>query len=219
MCPPQGVGERPQWGRPSRLSPVADPRWVGPLRVGRLGSPLAGRPRPPSRAAPAVLGPGRASGGVELACGAESASRRLVHRPDRERPRWVRDPDGGGGGHGGAEVRRVQPAAGNGGERLETIGYPERRVDPCIQAVSSRRFFSACVDLTSVWCRAHAREVTLGRAVNEFIRERQSAPRVTGPRRPSGRSSQAGTGVCAGTQPLRRPQPLDPPSHLLATRA
>jgi hypothetical protein len=75
------------------------------------------------------------------------------------------------------------------------------------------------VDLTSVWCRAHAREVTLGRAVNEFIRERQSAPRVTGPRRPSGRSSQAGTGVCAGTRPLRRPQPLDPPSHLLATRA
>jgi hypothetical protein len=34
--------------------------------------------------------------------------------------------------------------------RLETIGYPERRVDPCIQAVSSRRFFSACVRLTGV---------------------------------------------------------------------
>jgi hypothetical protein len=64
-----------------------------------------------------------------------------VHRPDRERPRWVRDPDGGGGGHGGAEVRRVQPAADNGGERLETIGYPERRVDPCIQAYSREKYY------------------------------------------------------------------------------
>jgi hypothetical protein len=39
--------------------------------------------------------------------------------------------------------------------------------------LSSRRIFSACVGLTSVLCRAQAREVTLTMTVTELIRDRQ----------------------------------------------